>query len=64
MEGKNIEVQEYDRLRLVADNPRSYEWESYPRREPKPPRERLGPLRPRPAPIPSLYLLRFRWWRR
>jgi hypothetical protein len=33
------------KLRLVADNPRSYEWESYPRREPKPPRERLGPIR-------------------
>jgi hypothetical protein len=34
------------KLRLVADNVRSFEWESYPRREPKAPRERLGPIRP------------------
>ena len=31
--------------RLIADNVRSWEWESFPRREPKPARERLGPLR-------------------
>jgi hypothetical protein len=34
------------KLRLVADNVRSYEWQSFPRREPKPPRERLGPIGP------------------
>jgi hypothetical protein len=33
-------------LRLIADNTRSWEWESFPRREPKPARESLGPLRP------------------
>jgi hypothetical protein len=33
-------------LRLVADNVRSYDWESYPRREPKPARERLRGLVP------------------
>jgi hypothetical protein len=36
-----------DKLRLVANNTRSWEWESGPRRQPKPPRERLGPLRPK-----------------
>ena len=34
-------------LRLVSDRVRSFEWESYARREPKPVRERLGPLKPR-----------------
>jgi hypothetical protein len=33
------------KLSLVADNTRSYEWESFPRREPRPARERLGPIR-------------------
>jgi hypothetical protein len=32
------------KLELVSDNVRCWEWESYPRREPKPARERLGPL--------------------
>jgi hypothetical protein len=31
--------------RLVIENVRSWEWESFPRRS-KPPRERLGPLQP------------------
>ena len=31
-------------LRLIADNVRSWEWESFPRREPKLARERLGPV--------------------
>ncbi len=34
-------------LRLVSDRVASWEWESYPRREPKPARERLGPLKSR-----------------
>jgi hypothetical protein len=34
-------------LRLVSDRTASWEWESYPRREPKPARERLSPLRKR-----------------
>jgi hypothetical protein len=34
-------------LRLVADHPRSYEWETLPRREPRRARERLGPLQPK-----------------
>jgi hypothetical protein len=29
---------------LIADNVRCWEWETYPRREPKPARERLGLL--------------------
>jgi hypothetical protein len=29
--------------RLVSDRVRSSEWESFPRREPRPARERLGP---------------------
>ena len=33
-------------LRLVSDRVRSFEWESYPRREPKPARERLRGLAP------------------
>jgi hypothetical protein len=33
-------------LRLVSDRVRSFEWESYPRREPKPARERLPGLAP------------------
>jgi hypothetical protein len=36
------------KLRLVAENVRCYEWEAFDkcaRREPKPPRERLGPVR-------------------
>ena len=38
-------------LRLVSDRVRSFEWESYPRREPRPPRERLRGLAPwRPTP--------------
>jgi hypothetical protein len=32
--------------RLVTDNPRSWEWESFSRRSPLPARERLGPLQP------------------
>ena len=36
-------------VRLVVENTRSWEWESLPRREPKPPRERLGPLKSRKA---------------
>ncbi len=32
-------------IRLVSDRVRSFEWESYARREPKPARERLGPLK-------------------
>jgi hypothetical protein len=36
-----------DRLHLVADNTRSWEWESFPRREPRPARERLAnPAKP------------------
>jgi hypothetical protein len=35
----------WPRLRLAVENVRSWEWESFPRREPKPPRERLAPLR-------------------
>ena len=31
-------------LRLVSDRVRSFEWESYPRTEPKPARERLRGL--------------------
>jgi hypothetical protein len=31
--------------RLVAENVRSWEWESFPRREPRRARERLGPLK-------------------
>lgn len=37
-------------LRLAVENVRSWEWESYPRREPKPARERqrgLAPWRPK-----------------
>jgi hypothetical protein len=34
-------------VRLVVENVRSFEWESYPRREPRKPRDRLGPLAPR-----------------
>ena len=35
---------------LVSHHVRSWEWESFSRREPKPARERLGPLHPhRPA---------------
>jgi hypothetical protein len=30
---------------LVSHRIASWEWESFPRREPKPARERLGPLR-------------------
>jgi hypothetical protein len=37
-------------LRLVVENVRSFECESYPRREPRPPRERLGPLKPTSRP--------------
>jgi hypothetical protein len=33
-----------DRVWLVSVRVASYEWESFPRREPKPARERLGPL--------------------
>ena len=36
-------------LILVSDRTLSSEWESFPRREPKPARERLGPLKPRPT---------------
>jgi hypothetical protein len=32
-------------LRLVSDRVRSFEWESYPRREPRRARERLAPLK-------------------
>ena len=32
-------------LRLVSDRVASWEWISLPRREPRPARERLGPLR-------------------
>ena len=38
-------------VRLVVENVRSFEWESYPRREPRRARERqrgLEPLQPRP----------------
>jgi hypothetical protein len=31
-------------LRLIADNVRSYEWETLPRREPRLARDRLRPL--------------------
>src|SRR5262249_39664595 len=31
---------------LVTDNVRLFEWESFPRREPRKARERLGPLNP------------------
>ena len=31
-------------IRLVSDRVASWEWQSHPRREPKPPRERLGSL--------------------
>ena len=37
-------------VRLVVENVRSFEWESLPRREPRPPRERLGPLRSKSRP--------------
>ena len=40
-------------LRLVGDRVRSFEWQSFPRREPKPARERLGPLKPR-KPVEAL----------
>jgi hypothetical protein len=33
---------------LVSERVASWEWESYPRREPKPARERLGPLKEPP----------------
>jgi hypothetical protein len=33
-------------VRLVVENTRSYEWQSYPRRDPLPARNRLAPLRP------------------
>jgi hypothetical protein len=33
-------------VRLVVENTRSYEWESLPRRESRPARHRLGPLKP------------------
>lgn len=33
-------------LRLVSDRVRSFEWESYPRREPRPARDRLRGLAP------------------
>jgi hypothetical protein len=35
----------YEGTRLVFDNVRSWEWETIPRREPRSPRERLGPIR-------------------
>jgi hypothetical protein len=31
---------------LISDRPDPQGWESFPRREPKPARERLGPLAP------------------
>jgi hypothetical protein len=31
---------------LISDRPKGWEWESFARREPKPARERLGPLHP------------------
>jgi hypothetical protein len=31
---------------LISDRTASWEWESFARREPKPARERLGPLAP------------------
>lgn len=34
-------------IRLVSDRVRSFEWESYARREPRRARERLGPLKSR-----------------
>jgi hypothetical protein len=36
--------------RLVSDRVASWEWESFPRREPRRTRERLGPLKPPDAP--------------
>jgi hypothetical protein len=36
-------------LILVSDRTVSWEWDTYPRREPKPARERLGPLKSRSA---------------
>jgi hypothetical protein len=36
--------------RRVSENVKNGEWESFPRREPKPARERLGPLKPPDAP--------------
>jgi hypothetical protein len=38
-------------LRLVSDRVRSFEWESYPRKEPKPARERLLRLAPYPPKL-------------
>jgi hypothetical protein len=32
--------------RLISHHVRAWEWESFARREPKPARERLGPLAP------------------
>ena len=36
-----------DKLKLVSGRTRHIEWESFPRREPKLARERLGPLKSR-----------------
>jgi hypothetical protein len=36
-----------DKLKLVSGRTRPIEWESFPRREPKLARERLGPLKSR-----------------
>ena len=37
-------------LSLVSDRTLPWEWEGYPRREPRPARERLGPLKPTSRP--------------
>jgi hypothetical protein len=39
--------------KLISDRVASYEWETIPRREPKPPRERLLGLRPQPLRMTS-----------
>ncbi len=44
-------------LRLAVENVRSWEWQSYARREPRRARERLAPLRPSAWPDSGVHIL-------